>query len=263
MRAAYLTRSGRGMLAKRIIPCLDVKDGRTVKGTNFVGLRDAGDPVELAEKYSAEGADELVFLDISATNEGRKTFASLVRGIAQKINIPFTVGGGISSIDEITRLLDAGADKVSINTAAVRDPQLIESAARNFGSQCIVLAVDAKSTDHGWRVFLNGGRIATDLDAIEWMLRGVELGAGEILLTSMNADGTKAGFELELTRRISESVVVPVIASGGAGSQHDFADVFVHGRADAALAASVFHYGEIGIPDLKNFLQMRGISVRL
>ncbi len=251
------------MLAKRIIPCLDVKDGRTVKGTNFVGLRDAGDPVELAEKYSADGADELVFLDISATNEGRKTFASLVSEIARKINIPFTVGGGISTSEDIGRLLEAGADKVSINTAAVRDPGLIESAAKNFGSQCIVLAVDAKLTDDGWRVFLNGGRIATELDAVQWMQRGVELGAGEILLTSMNADGTKDGFEVELTRKTSESLGVPVIASGGAGSRDDFAEVFVRGKADAALAASVFHYGEIQIPELKKFLRMRGVEVRL
>lgn len=251
------------MLAKRIIPCLDVKDGRTVKGTNFVGLRDAGDPVELAEKYSADGADELVFLDISATNEGRKTFASLVSEIARRINIPFTVGGGISTPDDIGRLLDAGADKASINTAAVRDPALIESAAKNFGSQCIVLAVDAKLTDDGWRVFLNGGRIATDLDAIDWMRRGVDLGAGEILLTSMNADGTKDGFEIELTREASESLEVPLIASGGAGSRDDFAEVFVRGKADAALAASVFHYAEIEIPELKEFLRMRGVEVRL
>jgi len=251
------------MLAKRIIPCLDVKDGRTVKGTNFVGLRDAGDPIELAARYSAEGADELVFLDISATNEGRKTFATLVSEIARKINIPFTVGGGIASVGDISVLLDAGADKVSINTAAVRDPQLIHDSASAFGSQCIVLAVDAKLTADGWRVFLNGGRIATDLDAIEWIWRGVELGAGEILLTSMNADGTKAGFEVELTRQVSESVSVPVIASGGAGSRDDFANVFVRGKADAALAASVFHYGEIDISDLKNFLHMRGVPVRL
>lgn len=251
------------MLAKRIIPCLDVKDGRTVKGTNFVGLRDAGDPVELAENYSDQGADELVFLDISATNEGRKTFASLVSEIARKINIPFTVGGGITSVDDIGRLLDAGADKVSINTAAVREPQLVERAATNFGSQCIVLAVDAKDTDRGWRVFLNGGRVETDLDALEWMRRGVELGAGEILLTSMNADGTKNGFELELTRHASESLGVPVIASGGAGRPDDFAEVFVNGKADAALAASVFHYGEISIPELKSFLRMRGLEVRI
>lgn len=251
------------MLAKRIIPCLDVKDGRTVKGTNFVGLRDAGDPVELAAKYSADGADELVFLDISATNEGRSTFAALVREIARKINIPFTVGGGIRSVEDIARLLDAGADKVSINTAAVRDPSLIESAAKNFGSQCVVLAVDANRTDDGWRVFLNGGRVATDLDALEWMKNGVDLGAGEILLTSMNADGTKDGFELGLTRQISGTVGVPVIASGGAGTREHFADVFVRGKADAALAASVFHYGEIGLGDLKKFLRMRGVEVRL
>ncbi|MEQ1763992.1 MAG: imidazole glycerol phosphate synthase subunit HisF [Pyrinomonadaceae bacterium] len=251
------------MLAKRIIPCLDVKNGRTVKGTNFIGLRDAGDPVELAEKYSAGGADELVFLDISATNEGRKTFASLVAEIARRINIPFTVGGGIASSADIGRLLDAGADKVSINTAAVRDPSLIQAAANNFGSQCVVLAVDAKLTDDGWRVFLNGGRVATELDAFDWIKNGVERGSGEILLTSMNADGTKGGFEIELTRTISESLGVPVIASGGAGTLDDFADVFVHGKADAALAASVFHYGEIEIPELKSFLRMRGVDVRL
>ncbi len=251
------------MLAKRIIPCLDVKDSRTVKGTNFVGLRDAGDPVELAAKYSAEGADELVFLDISATNEGRKTFARLAREIGKEIDIPFTVGGGITAIADIETLLEAGADKVSINTAAVKDPAIIENAAKNFGSQCIVLAVDCKQTSNGWRVFLNGGRIETGLDVFEWIRRGVDLGAGEILLTSMNADGTKYGFELELTRKISESVSVPVIASGGAGSMDDFADAFVRGKADAALAASVFHYGEVGIPDLKSFLQMRGIEVRI
>jgi cyclase len=251
------------MLAKRIIPCLDVKDGRTVKGTNFVGLRDAGDPIELAARYSAEGADELVFLDISATVEGRKTFASLVSDIAREINIPFTVGGGISSVSDIATLLDAGADKVSINTAAVREPGLIESAASSYGSQCVVLAVDAKHTAEGWRVFLSGGRVATELNAIDWIRRGIELGAGEILLTSMNADGTKDGFEVELTRQVSESVSVPVIASGGAGARDHFADVFIRGKADAALAASVFHFGEIGIPDLKNFLKMRGVTVRL
>lgn len=251
------------MLAKRIIPCLDVKDGRTVKGTNFVGLRDAGDPVEFAGKYSADGADEIVFLDISATNEGRKTFASLVTEIARNVNIPFTVGGGISAAADVGRLLDAGADKVSINTAAVRTPQLIAEAAKNFGSQCVVLAVDAKLTNAGWRVFLNGGRVATDLAAAEWIARGVDLGAGEILLTSMDADGTKGGFELALTREVSEGVSVPVIASGGAGRMEDFAEVFVRGRADAALAASVFHYGEIGIPELKSFLWMRGVEVRI
>ena len=251
------------MLAKRIIPCLDVKDGRTVKGTNFVGLRDAGDPIELAARYSVDGADELVFLDISATNEGRGTFASLVADISREINIPFTVGGGISSVNDISILLDAGADKVSINTAAVRDPVLITKAANAFGSQCVVLAVDAKHTDTGWRVFLNGGRVPTELDAVDWIKRGVELGAGEILLTSMNADGTKDGFEIELTRQVSESVSVPLIASGGAGSRDDFAEVFVRGKADAALAASVFHFGEIAIPDLKDFLNMRGVPVRL
>ncbi|CAN5421258.1 imidazole glycerol phosphate synthase subunit HisF [soil metagenome] len=251
------------MLAKRIIPCLDVKDGRTVKGTNFIGLRDAGDPVELAARYCVEGADELVLLDITATNERRKTLAELVREVAAEINIPFTVGGGISTVEDIGALLDSGADKVSINTAAVKDPDLITRAAANFGSQCIVLAIDAKETPDGWKVFLNGGRVATDLDAAEWAQRGVELGAGEILLTSMNADGTKDGFELGLTRTISTNLKVPVIASGGAGNMDDFADVFAIGEADAALAASVFHYGEIAIPDLKAFLEMRGIEVRI
>jgi imidazole glycerol-phosphate synthase subunit HisF len=251
------------MLAKRIIPCLDVKDGRTVKGTNFAGLRDAGDPVELAARYSANGADELVFLDISATNEGRKTFASLVSEIAKTINIPFTVGGGIAAVEDIARLIAAGADKVSINTAAVKNPTLIDEAAKNFGSQCIVLAVDANPTRSGWRVFLNGGRVATDLDVSDWIKKGVCLGAGEVLLTSMNADGTKTGFDLDLTRKVSETVKVPVIASGGAGNMDDFGDVFISGKADAALAASVFHYGEIHIPELKSFLKMRGIEVRI
>jgi len=251
------------MLAKRIIACLDVKDGRTVKGTNFLDLRDAGDPVELAARYSREGADEIVLLDISATHERRKTFAEIVRRVAAEINIPFTVGGGISTVDDIGELLDSGADKVSINTAAVRNPHIIANAAVNFGSQCIVLAIDAKETDAGWKVFLNGGRIATDLGAIEWAKSGVELGAGEILLTSMKADGTKNGFEIGLTHEISTAVRVPVIASGGAGSMDDFADVFTLGSADAALAASVFHYGEIAIPELKSFLRMRGIEVRI
>lgn len=251
------------MLAKRIVPCLDVKDGRTVKGTNFLGLRDAGDPVELAARYSAEGADELVLLDISATNERRKTFADIVRRVAAEINIPFTVGGGISTVEDIGTLLDCGADKVSINTAAVKDPTILSEAAANFGSQCVVLAIDAKRTDEGWKVFLNGGRVATDLDAVEWAKRGVEAGAGEILLTSMNGDGTKDGFEIELTREISNAVRVPVIASGGAGTMDHFADVFSIGNADAALAASVFHYGEIAIPGLKAFLAKRGIEVRI
>lgn len=251
------------MLAKRIIPCLDVKNGRTVKGTNFVGLRDAGDPVELATRYCVQGADELVLLDISATNERRKTFADLISRVAAEINIPFTVGGGISTVDDIGMLLDSGADKVSINTAAVKDPELITRAAANYGSQCVVLAIDAKETSQGWKVFLNGGRVATDLDAVEWARRGVEMGAGEILLTSMNADGTKGGFEIDLTRSISEAVRVPLIASGGAGSRQDFADIFEIGRADAALAATVFHYGEIVIPDLKTYLAARGVEVRI
>lgn len=251
------------MLAKRIIPCLDVKDGRTVKGTNFVGLRDVGDPVALAERYSSEGADELVFLDISATNEGRKTFVDLVKRVAAVVDIPFTVGGGVSSIADIERLLEAGADKVSINTAAVRDSNTISDAADRFGSQCIVLSVDAKRNGEGYRVFLNGGRVETELDAVEWIKRGVDLGAGEVLLTSINADGTKNGFDVALTRQISTSVSVPVVASGGAGGMDDFADVFVSGKADAALAASVFHFGEIAIPELKSFLKMRGIEMRL
>jgi len=251
------------MLAKRIIPCLDVRDGRTVKGTNFIDIRDAGDPVELASRYCEEGADELTLLDISATNEGRKTLTELVKQVAESINIPFTVGGGIRGTSDIGRLLEAGADKVSINTAAVRDPKIIAEAARNFGSQCIVLSIDAKAQGNGWQVYLNGGRIETDIDAVEWAKRGVELGAGEILLTSINADGTKAGFDLELTRAVSTSVRVPVVASGGAGTIDDFAAVFVDGMADAALAASVFHYREISIPDLKGFLKSRGIEVRI
>lgn len=252
------------MLAKRIIPCLDVKDGRTVKGTNFVDLRDAGDPVELAAKYSDQGADELVFLDITATNEKRGTFAELVRRIAKEINIPFTVGGGISSVEDISLLLDSGADKVSINTAAVRAPELIDHAARSFGSQCIVVAVDVKEVaDGSYRVFLNGGRVATQINALEWTLEVVGRGAGEILLTSMNADGTKDGFANDLTRAVSTSVNVPVIASGGAGTMNDFAEIFTSGHADAALAASVFHFGEIAIPDLKLFLAERAIEVRV
>lgn len=251
------------MLAKRIIPCLDVKNGRTVKGVNFVGLRDAGDPVELAIRYSAEGADELVFLDISATVEGRSTFIETVSEIASAINIPFTVGGGISSTAHIGALLSAGADKVSINTAAVKDPGLIERAAADFGSQCIVLAIDAGRVNNNWKVFLNGGRTATSLDAAEWARRGVDLGAGEILLTSMAADGTKDGFDLALTRCVSKMVDVPVIASGGAGTIDHFAEAFILGHADAALAASVFHFEEISIGILKSYLRMRGLEVRL
>jgi len=251
------------MLTKRIIPCLDVKDGRTVKGTNFVGLRDAGDPVELARRYSDEGADELVFLDITATNEKRRTFAELVKSVAAEINIPFTVGGGINAVADIELLLNAGADKVSINTAAVKDPWLIELAARNFGSQCIVLAIDAKLDDGNWLVYLNGGRVATELNAIQWAKQGTELGAGEILLTSMNADGTKTGFEIDLTRRISETVSVPVIASGGAGTTAHFLDIFTTGKADAALAASIFHFREIEIAQLKTFLKGHDLPIRI
>lgn len=250
------------MLAKRIIPCLDVKDGRTVKGTNFVNLRDAGDAVELAKNYSANGADELVFLDITATNEKRKTLSELVKKIAAEINIPFTVGGGINTIEDIQILLNSGADKVSINTAAVKNPQILAGAAKSFGSQCVVLAIDAKKIGENWKVFLNGGRVETELNAIEWARKGVKLGAGEILLTSMNADGTKKGFEIELTRLVSEAVNVPVIASGGAGKLEDFAEVFVLGKADAALAASIFHFREIEIPILKNFLRGQNIEVR-
>lgn len=251
------------MLAKRIIPCLDVKDGRTVKGTNFVNLRDAGDAVELAKIYSEQGADELVFLDITATVERRKTFSELVRKIAAEINIPFTVGGGINTIGDIETLLSAGADKVSINTSAVKNPQILTEAAKNFGSQCVVLAIDAKRVGADWKVFLSGGRIETDLNAIEWAKRGAALGAGEILLTSMNADGTKNGFEIELTRLVSETVNVPVVASGGAGRAQHFAEVFENGRADAALAASVFHFREIEIPALKKYLRGQSVEVRI
>ncbi|MCY7376705.1 MAG: imidazole glycerol phosphate synthase subunit HisF [Pyrinomonadaceae bacterium] len=251
------------MLAKRIIPCLDVKDGRTVKGTNFLNLRDAGDAVELGKLYSAQGADELVFLDITATNEKRRTFSDLVRRIAAEIDIPFTVGGGINTIEDIEVLLDSGADKVSINTSAVKNPQILSDTAKNFGSQCVVLAIDAKKIGENWKVFLNGGRIETDLDAIEWARKGVDLGAGEILLTSMNADGTKSGFEIGLTRRVSEAVNVPVIASGGAGNAEHFTEVFTSGKADAALAASIFHFREIEIPTLKNYLRGCSIEVRI
>jgi imidazole glycerol-phosphate synthase subunit HisF len=251
------------MLAKRIIPCLDVKDGRTVKGTNFINLRDAGDAVELGKLYCEQGADELVFLDITATIEKRKTFAELVKRIAREINIPFTVGGGINSVEDIEILLSSGADKVSINTSAVKNPQLLADASKNFGSQCVVLAIDAKLIENKWFVFLNGGRIATDLDAIGWAKRGVDLGAGEILLTSMNADGTKHGFEIELTRQVSESVNVPIIASGGAGNLQHFVDVFTRGKADAGLAASIFHFREIEIPTLKKYLNENKIEVRL
>ncbi len=250
------------MLAKRIIPCLDVKDGRTVKGTNFVDLRDAGDAVELGRLYSEQGADELVFLDITATIEKRKTLSELVKQIAREINIPFTVGGGINTVEDIEILLASGADKVSINTSAVKDPDILTQAAKNFGSQCIVLAIDAKRTENGYKVFLSGGRVETELDAIDWAKRGAELGAGEILLTSMNADGTKNGFAIELTRTVSEAVNVPVIASGGAGVPKHFIEVFTAGKADAALAASIFHFREVEIQKLKSYLKEQNISVR-
>ena len=251
------------MVSKRIIPCLDIKDGRTVKGINFVGLQDAGDPVELAGRYSVEGADELVFLDITATKEKRKTLVELVEKVARKVNIPFAVGGGISSVEDVNMLLRAGADKVSINSSAVKNPQLISELANKFGSQCIVLAVDAKLINGRWKVFLVGGRVETDLDLFEWIQEAVGLGAGEILFTSMDHDGTKNGFANEALKKISELVKVPVIASGGAGSMQHFCDAFTLGKADAALAASVFHYKEIEIIDLKKELSLQGINVRL
>ncbi len=251
------------MLTKRIIPCLDVKDGQTVKGVNFVQLRQAGDPVELGKAYAEQGADELVYLDITATVEGRRTFVQLVKKVAQNLNIPFTVGGGIKTVDDVRILLEAGADKVSINSAAVRNPSLIEQLATEFGSQCVVLAIDAKRAGKSWLVYVDGGRTPTELDAVQWAKEGVERGAGEILLTSMDHDGTKNGFAVELTRTISESVHVPVIASGGAGKKEHFVEIFQKGKADAALAASIFHFGEIPIPELKQFLKEQNIAVRL
>jgi cyclase len=251
------------MITKRIIPCLDIKDGRTVKGINFENIKDAGDPVELAIEYAKQGADELVFLDITATNEKRKTLSELVTRIAKHINIPFTVGGGISSIEDVSALLNAGADKISINTSAIKNPQLIKELANRFGSQCVVLAIDTKFEDNDWFVYINGGRIKTDLKTIDWAKQAVELGAGEILLTSMNNDGTKDGFAIDITKQISEAVNVPIIASGGAGTMEHFKNVFVNGKADAALAASVFHYKEIAIPELKTFLKLNKIEIRL
>ncbi len=251
------------MITKRIIPCLDIKDGRTVKGINFENIKDAGDPVELAIEYAKQGADELVFLDITATNEKRKTLSELVSRIAKHINIPFTVGGGISSVEDVSILLNSGADKISINTSAVKNPQLIKELANQFGSQCVVLAIDTKFENNDWYVYLNGGRVKTDLKTIDWAKQAVELGAGEILLTSMNNDGTKDGFALDITKQISEAVNVPIIASGGAGSMEHFKDVFKNGKADAALAASVFHYKEIGIPQLKTYLKENNIEIRL
>ena len=251
-------------LAKRIIPCLDIKNGRTVKGTNFIDLRDAGDPVELAANYAKQGADELVFLDITATVEKRKTLAELVKRIAHTINIPFTVGGGIKTVEDVSILLQCGADKISINTAAFQNPSIISDIANTAGSQCVVLAIDTKKEDDGeWYVYLNGGRTKTETKCFDWAKQAVELGAGEILLTSMNHDGTKAGFALDITQKLSEELPIPVIASGGGGEMQHFADVFQLAHADAALAASVFHFKEIEIRDLKRFLFSKNISVRI
>ena len=252
------------MYAKRIIPCLDVKDGRVVKGVNFVNLIDAGDPVEAAIAYDKQGADELVFLDITATSDNRDTVEDMVKRVAEKVFIPFTVGGGIKTVEDFRKLLLAGADKISVNSSAIKRPELIREAAEKFGSQCVVVAIDAKRREDksGWDVYVAGGRINTHLDALEWAKKAESLGAGEILLTSMDCDGTKAGYDLELTRTISESVSIPVIASGGAGSMEHFYDAFCEGKADAVLAASLFHFGEIAIKDLKNYLSDKGISVR-
>ena len=250
------------MLAKRIVPCLDIKDGQTVKGTNFVTLRQAGDPVELGQAYSQQGADELVYLDITASHEGRKTFTDLVRRIAATINIPFTVGGGINELSDVDRLLNAGADKVSINSAALRRPELIDEIARHFGSQVCVVAIDAKETEEGWNCYLNGGRIPAGRGLFDWAREANDRGAGEILFTSMNHDGVKTGFANEALARLADEVSIPVIASGGAGTMEHFRDAFLQGKADAALAASVFHFGEIGIPELKSYLCAQGIEVR-
>ena len=252
------------MHTKRIIPCLDVKEGRVVKGVNFVGLKDVGNPVDLAEYYYKEGADELVFLDITATHEGRGIMRTVVEKVAEKIFIPFTVGGGLKNLEDIKEILRAGADKVSLNSAAVRDKQLIKKGAYYFGNQCIVLAVDAKKREDntGWNVVINGGRIDTGIDALRWIEEGVRLGAGEILLTSMDADGTKKGFDIELTKSVSNITNVPVIASGGCGSLEHFYEVFKDEAADAALAASLFHYGELSVEEVKKYLKDRNISVR-
>jgi cyclase len=250
------------MLAKRIIPCLDIKDGRTVKGINFENIRDAGDPVELAINYTEQGADELVFLDITATNEKRKTLSQLVTRIAKHLDVPFTVGGGISTVEDVSVLLNAGADKISVNTSAFKNPGLLRELSSQFGSQCIVLAIDTKYEAGDWFVYLNGGRVKTDIRTVDWAKQGVELGAGEILLTSMNNDGTKGGFSIDITRTVSEAVNVPVIASGGAGTMEHFSEVLTTGKADAALAASVFHYKEIGIPALKAYLKGNHIEIR-
>lgn len=251
------------MYAKRIIPCLDLKNGRVVKGTNFVGLRDAGDPVEAAIEYDRQGADELVLLDITASSDDRDIMVDIVTRVAESIFIPFTVGGGIRTVEDFTRILRAGADKVSVNSAALRDPSIISEAAYKFGSQCVVVAMDAKRRETGgWTLYLNGGRVDTGKDAVEWAKEAESLGAGEILLTSMDCDGTKAGYDLELTKAISEAVSIPVIASGGAGTMEHFYDAFTQGKADAVLAASLFHFREIAIPDLKDYLAGKQIPVR-
>lgn len=250
------------MLKRRIIPCLDIKDGRTVKGVNFLNLRDAGDPVELAKEYVKQGADELVFLDITATIENRKALAGLVERIAAEINIPFTVGGGIETVEDVAVLIKAGADKITVNSSAVKRPELISEIAAEFGNQCIVAAIDTKFIDDEWIVFVNGGRTPTELRTVSWAQRVEELGAGEILLTSMNNDGMKTGFSLEITSDVSRSVNIPVIASGGAGSKHHFKEVFCNSDCSAALAASIFHFGEITIPDLKKYLRNENIAVR-
>ena len=251
------------MLAKRIIPCLDVKDGRTVKGTNFVNLREAGDPVELGRAYSEQGADELVFLDITASHEGRKTFTDMVARVARELSIPFTVGGGINELADVARMLDAGADKVSVNSAALRNPQLVGDIASHFGSQVCVVAIDARCTDGNWECYLNGGRVPTGRGLFDWAREVADRGAGEILFTSMNHDGVKQGFANDALARLSDELPIPVIASGGAGAMQHFADAFTIGRADAALAASVFHFGEIAIPELKQYLRAQGICVRI
>lgn len=250
------------MLKKRIIPCLDIKDGRTVKGINFVGIRDAGDPIELAKQYVAHGADELVFLDITATVEKRKTLVELVMRIAKEINIPFTVGGGINTIEDVSNVIKAGADKVSVNSSAVKNPELITQIANQYGSQCCVVAIDTKFMDGEWMVFVHGGRTATPLKTIDWAKQVEALGAGEILLTSMNNDGTKAGFALDITEQVSSAINIPVIASGGAGTKEHFKTLFKKTQASAGLAASIFHYGEIPIPELKHYLINENIAIR-
>ncbi len=263
MCGAIRREGGVTLLAKRIIPCLDIDKGRVVKGVNFVNLVDAGDPVEIARAYDKIGADEIVFLDITASSDGRKTAVDILSRASEQVFIPLTVGGGIRTTEDFRELLSAGADKIAVNSAAIRNPALISEAAAKFGSQCVVLAVDAKKNGHGsWDVYLNGGRVKTELDAIEWIRRAEALGAGEVLLTSMDKDGTKSGYDLELTRAAADAVNIPVIASGGAGKIQDFADVLTEGKADAALAASLFHFGEIDMKELKTALAERGIPIR-